>query len=734
MEIPISELIAKGRSFLAGEALRFADADALWNSLLERNEPSLARAVLTRLREADHNADILLDELPSARAIRRKLCEQEALLTSKDEELSATLRHTRAIEILEKEFGDLDAHELIDPETLGIAAGIFKRKWYDLGQLSDLQASAALYERGARGRLGEDAYPHINAAFLDSMLAHLGSNPVERTARATALRTQIVNDLPPSGMWWNAASRAEALFGLQRYAEATAEIRNIPRPPLWMLETSARQMATLAHLQETRPLEKPAIHEFFQTMLPGASAAVRSAFIGKVGLALSGGGFRASFYHLGVLARLAELDVLRHVDVLSCVSGGSIVGACYWLALRRRLLEGTPLGRDSYVQIVNALITHFRDAVARDLRGGVQPSSAAVAFRVIVRGAKGALDPEAVANVLERDFYRPLMPGPGPLYMDQLPFTPADHDPVATHSVTFNPARHNWLRAHKVPALVINATTVNTGHGWQFTSTWMGESPWAVHEAADVVPRLQWAYYNDGAWRMRLGRAVAASACVPGVFSPLQLAAPYERPIDVRLVDGGVYDNQGTVALLAANCNVLIVSDAAGQLMLEPQPTPGLRGLVSYAARAMDTLMERVRQANYGDLSARRMTGLMRGLMFLHMKAGLDADPIRLDFSDEAYTLKRATLTPSGVRKDLQQALAEIRTDLNVFTPDESLALMACGYQMASKAFYRDLRHLHELFDDGVAGTWPFADMLKDITSTGRRDQLSRYCRKGTRW
>lgn len=70
--------------------------------------------------------------------------------------------------------------------------------------------------------------------------------------------------------------------------------------------------------------------------------------------------------------------------------------------------------------------------------------------------------------------------------------------------------------------------------------------------------------------------------------------------------------------------------------------------------------------------------------------------------------MKRATLTPSGVRKDLQQALAEIRTDLNVFTPAESLALMAYSYQMASKAFHRALRPLHELFDDGVAGTWPF--------------------------
>jgi hypothetical protein len=51
----------------------------------------------------------------------------------------------------------------------------------------------------------------------------------------------------------------------------------------------------------------------------------------------------------------------------------------------------------------------------------------------------------------------------------------------------------------------------------------------------------------------------------------------------------------------------------------------------------MDTLMERVRLANFGDLDARRRSGLLRSLMFLHMKAGLDADVIRLrGFSHEA--------------------------------------------------------------------------------------------------
>ena len=47
----------------------------------------------------------------------------------------------------------------------------------------------------------------------------------------------------------------------------------------------------------------------------------------RIGLALSGGGFRAAAYHLGVFRKLEELYLLDKVDLLSCVSGGSIAGA-----------------------------------------------------------------------------------------------------------------------------------------------------------------------------------------------------------------------------------------------------------------------------------------------------------------------------------------------------------------------------------------------------------------------
>jgi hypothetical protein len=137
--------------------------------------------------------------------------------------------------------------------------------------------------------------------------------------------------------------------------------------------------------------------------------------------------------------------------------------------------------------------------------------------------------------------------------------------------------------------------------------------------------------------------------------------------------------------------------------------------------------MERIRLANFADLEARRRSGLLRGLTFVHMKAGLDADVIHLRFSQEAYGLDRAPLSPSGVRKDFQRALAELRTDLDVFTADEANGLMACGYQMTSKALDRELPKLQKVWRAAPRTDWPFQEMLAEITSvsstTAHRDE-----------
>jgi predicted acylesterase/phospholipase RssA len=730
-----SEMVKRARRFLGGERLIFDAAFEMLRPLQQEDQLSLARRVLERMRK---KPECISGDVPN-RAIRGipiadYLCQQEALLTSKDPELSAAIRHDEALEILARGFRFIkDKTKPGDAETLGIAGGICKRKWNDLGQIKDLMRASEFYRRGAENDLKQDPYPHINAAFLDDLLAAAGDQPMERRERAAAVRQKIVDELPKKGDWWTVATHAEALFGLGRYDDATQALQQVDksekRAP-WMVRTMAEQLAQLAHLHtklhiregetEPDPLDNLAIARFFEALLPGARDAIRSVITGKVGLALSGGGFRASFYHLGVLACLAERNALRDIDVLSCVSGGSVVGACYWLKLRQRLLQSPPPTRTDYIQLVRELIRHFEDAVRTDPRRSTQPSKGRAIWN-FAWGAKGVLDPEKLAKALEEDFYRPLWgprPSPAsPILMHELAFKPADHDAALMGSEDFNPGKHNWLRADKVPALILNATTVNTGHAWHFTPTWMGESPWAVHTAADSVRRLEWYEYSpaDG-WQMELSRAVVASACVPLVFEPLRLGAHYEN-IDISLVDGGVHDNQGTVALLASDCNVVLVSDACGQLMLEPKPPAGITAGVSSGKRSMNTLMERVRLANFADLEARHRSGLLRSLMFLHMKSGLDANVIHLPFSRESYELEMTKLSPAGVLRDLQQALAELRTDLDAFTEIESSALMACGYKMATKALDSDLPELANRWRPAPHDNWPFKAMLDEITA-----------------
>src|SRR5688572_8156673 len=49
-------------------------------------------------------------------------------------------------------------------------------------------------------------------------------------------------------------------------------------------------------------------------------------------LCLSGGGYRAMVFHVGVLWRLHEADLLRNLQRVSSVSGGSITAAILALA------------------------------------------------------------------------------------------------------------------------------------------------------------------------------------------------------------------------------------------------------------------------------------------------------------------------------------------------------------------------------------------------------------------
>src|SRR5262249_48949493 len=83
-----------------------------------------------------------------------------------------------------------------------------------------------------------------------------------------------------------------------------------------------------------------------------------------IALCLSGGGFRASLFHLGALRRLHELGVLQRVDKISSVSGGSIFTGF----LADRLVQLTRAKTIEGLDWEQDIAVPFRAFVHRDLR------------------------------------------------------------------------------------------------------------------------------------------------------------------------------------------------------------------------------------------------------------------------------------------------------------------------------------------------------------------------------
>jgi predicted acylesterase/phospholipase RssA len=718
--------ILRGQSLEPREMLRLA------KQLKEEKEFGLARRVLALARiEPSLNDDPKL---------RLEVHQQSAICTYKDPDLQADARLDRALEILRQSSEDINT--TTNQEMLGITGAIYKRKWELDNQKQQLERSLNYYLRGyEQGPAKDQGYTGINAAFVLDLLAHQEEEEArkakvtsdvaaQRRADAKKIRENIIKQVGPlvdkpdtdwlQGKWWFYSTVAEAYFGTGEYGK-TIEWLERGRDdaasrgttvPAWEYETTARQLASLARLQDSAAAtaaETPgkaetqealtALQRFF------GKHEVQSAYNGKVGLGLSGGGFRASLFHIGVLARLAELDVLHRVEVLSCVSGGSIIGAHYYLEVRK-LLESVPdeeITREHYIKIVAKVREDFLKGVQRNVRMSVAAEFFTTLKMIFLprytrtMRAGELYEREIFSLIDDRKEDDPRMgerSKTDPRWLNGLYVCPVGSDGKPDES--FNFKTDNWRRRTKVPNLVLNTTSLNTGHNWQFTASWMGEPPASISNDIDGNDRLRRLYYEGEDTpkpyrQVRLGHAVSASACVPGLFEPLNLDELYPERI-VRLVDGGVCDNQGAATLLEQDCNVILISDGSGQMGSENDPSNGLLGV---PLRSNSILQARVREAQYHELSARKRAGLLRGFMFVHLRDDLDVDPIDwigcldpYDASDDSRpAYRRGPLTRYGIAKDIQKQLAAVRTDLDSFSDMEAFALMTSAYRMTEHEF-----------------------------------------------
>lgn len=701
--------VEKAINVLRGQSLKPADMLKLALALKEQKQFGYARRLLGRARQ---NPAIDDDT-----QLRLRVHQQSALCTYKDPDLPVDARLTRALEILRKVE---DLSKTKDQETLGLAGAIYKRKWEVDNQRQHLERSLFYYQRGyEQGPASDNGYTAINAAFGLDLLAYqeieeakkanMKSETAEkRRADARAIREDIIKIVPRlaeqegkewlKNEWWYYSTIGEAFFGLRRYAEAVEWLVNKKPATLivhaWEFETTVRQLANLARLQNNEATTEAELEntEAWAALkkLPNVNvAALRTAFGGKFGLALSGGGFRASLFHIGVLARLAELDVLRRVEALSCVSGGSIIGAHYYLEVRHLLETKTDaeITREDYIEIVKRIEKDFLDGVQRNVRTRVAAELTTNLKMIFLPNYSRTM---RAGELYESEIFSRIKDGEGDKerWLNELYVRPKGEDE------NFTPKSHNWHRQAKVPVLILNTATLNTGHTWQFTASWMGEPPAGIDSEIDGNDRLRRMYYGEAPEhyrRMRLGYAVAASACVPGLFEPLALDNLFPERV-VRVVDGGVCDNQGIGGLLEQDCSVLLVSDGSGQMESQKDPSTGLLGV---PLRSNSILQSRVREAQYGDISSRKRSSLLRGFMFVHLKQDLDVDPVDwidcldpYDAGDDARPAHRkGPLTRYGIAKDIQYLLAAVRTDLDSFSDAEAYALMTSAYRMTENEF-----------------------------------------------
>ncbi len=409
----------------------------------------------------------------------------------------------------------------------------------------------------------------------------------------------------------------------------------------------------------------------------------------RLGLALSGGGFRASFFHLGVLARLADLGLLRSVSVMSTVSGGSIVGAYYYLYLKKLLEENAEPTDDDYRKLVEDVQVRFLHGVGKNIRGRILLNPFKN-YRMAL-GLKYSRS-DRIGDLYDRYLYKHAwaQPGKRPL-REQIQLRWLVTKPAGYKGTEpFNPWTHNAHLDAKVPILVMNSTSLNTGHNWRFEAVRMGEPTpddpraKALLDSIDVNERLMQGYFKLPDQDQRepavtpeqqdfpLAMAVAASACVPLIFHPLSVSDMYGGR-RVQLVDGGVHDNQGIQALFDMDCDAVIVSDASGLMPDRRRPAP-LALMV--ANRAMSIYGTRVRI----EQLLRAFDQLPAALMHLlsGVPAGTVAPGARLEIPSGD------DLTEYGINREVQRRLARVRTDLDAFTDAEAFTLMYSGYKMSA--------------------------------------------------
>lgn len=350
----------------------------------------------------------------------------------------------------------------------------------------------------------------------------------------------------------------------------------------------------------------------------------------RIGLALSGGGFRAAIFHLGVIRRLEEIGLMPHISVISTVSGGSIIGAYYAIEMERYLRSQPPerLSRPEIrMQAWESIAGAFLRAVEENLRSRALVFSPF--FHPVLFAKSLLLAPfrKGARSILIQAEY------------DKWFYANNTLDELPAVSGAAAPGSAPGLRG---PKLVLNTTSLFSGDRRAFS-----------RDANSRLAELQTSNKNV----LTLAQVVGASSGVPVLFPPTPIVGDL-------LVDGGVSDNQGIEGLDQENCNIQIISDASGQLEIAHTQSTSE---ISIFARTNGILQHQVRAKLLDALSARYKMEKGFRFAFFHLYLNLKDDP---------------RVGDDRLPTEYIQPAARIRTDLDQFSAIECETLLYHGYTL----------------------------------------------------
>lgn len=288
----------------------------------------------------------------------------------------------------------------------------------------------------------------------------------------------------------------------------------------------------------------------------------------RIGLGLSGGGYRATAYHIGTLKKLNELGILDNVDVMSCVSGGSITGAFYGLT------------KDDF----ETFEREAKLAVKKNVIVAVLTSPwFYFALLIIIFTSYITLKLHTVFFILWIILF---------LFI-QFKVFPVSNLIIKAYDKFF--FKHRTLNdLPDKPVIAINSTNLESGRPFTFSRNKMSDSFYDYPDDESEPIRFKSKIYP-------ISNAVMASTCVPYAFSPIkiqkryfEMGANYSKAHPL-LIDGGVYDNQGIHKLTQKGnryeCDYVIVSDAGVKQM----SSRNVRNQFILLSKTVDVLMNRIK-------------------------------------------------------------------------------------------------------------------------------------------